>query len=287
MLYSLVVILIYKLMKIFGIILLLSLVVIYSGCSSNSVTNPVQTPTYKEILSVDKQDVNIKLFITGYDSLTTGYNDLYFKVKKGSVDQNSGVVLFTPRMWMDPVIWHGAPASAEFTYDNSTGYFRGYAVFLMATYSDLRWSFFMTYRDAGGVSYAADSVKAYVSYYPEKQWKLFFDSTEHSNFYLTLVKPFSVSKGMNDFEAILSKSDDLSHLFEQISEPLLTIAVYKDSVNQPNGNIQPVAGTDGIYSGKINLPEAGTWNVYDTLYWHNHYMTNNPTHVPYYIFAVP
>src|SRR5204862_3362593 len=125
-----------------------------------------------------------------------------------------------------------------------------YAVFLMATYSDLQWwSFFITYKDANGISYAADSVKAFVGYHQEKQWKLFYDSTEHSNFYLTLLKPFSISKGMNDFEAILHKSDDYSHVFEQVNGPQLTIAVYKDSVNQPNGNIQPVAGTDGIFRG--------------------------------------
>ena len=274
-------------MKIFSIIILFFLAIIYTGCSNSPVTNPVQGEVYKEILSVNMSDINVKLFITGYDSLTTGYNDLYFKVKKGPFEQNSGVVIFYPKMWMSPELWHGAPASTEFTYDNSTGYYKGYAVFLMATYSSLSWSCFVTYRDANGLSYPADSVKAYTSYRQEKQWKLFYDSTEHSNFFLTLIKPISVTKGMNDFEAILNISDELAQHFELLSEPLMTIAVYKsDSVRQSTGNIQPAAGTDGIYRGKINLPYTGSWNLYDTLYYHNHYMTHNPTAVPSFSFTV-
>lgn len=276
-------------MKISSIIILFSFALIYTGCGNTSVNNPVQTPAYKEILSVDVQDVNVKLYITGDDSLTTGYNELYFKVKKSNAEQTAGAVKLTPRMWMDPIIWHGAPVSPEFTYDNSTGYFRGYAVFLMATYSSLQWSFFVTYRDANGVNYAADSVKAYTSYRTDKQWRLFYDSTEHSNYYLTLLKPFSPVKGMNDFEAILNWSDEYSHTYGQISEPVMTFAVNKaDSLQQQSsGNIQPVTGADGVYRGKINLPYSGTWNVYDTLYYHNHYMTNNPSRVPYYIFTIP
>jgi hypothetical protein len=250
--------------------------------------NPNPQPVYTEILSVNMSNINVKLFITGYDSLTTGYNEIFFKVLKDSIGQNRGHVRFYPKMWMTPRLWHSTPVCSTFTYDNSIGYYRGYAVFNMPTSPPiLVWSSFITYQDEFGINYVSDSTPTYTSYHPEKQYRVFSDSTEQIKYHVTLVRPFSALKGLNDFWVILHSSDDIEQFFQQLIEPQMFISVYElDSLNQSTGNVSPVIGSDGIYKGKINLPYSGSWRVCDSIFYHGHFITNNPPPMPQFNFEV-
>ncbi len=275
-------------MHIFKIISIFLTGFILISCKDSTVNLLTPEQSYKEILSVSISNVKMELYITGYDSLTTGYNDIYFKVKKDSVEQNRGYVKFYPKMWMTPHLWHGTPVDTAYYYDNSTRFYKGSAIFNMQTSPPgLIWYSRITYHDENGFDFVSDSIPTFTSYHPEKQWKSFYDSTGHLTYYLSLVKPFSANKGLNDFWVVIHKADGNEQNFVKLTDAQNFISVYKsDSLNHSSGNVSPVIWNDGIYRGKINLPYKGIWKMCDTIFYNNHYITNNPPPLPEFTFEV-
>jgi hypothetical protein len=276
-------------MKLIKILAILSVVVCQFHCGNNTVTNTTSLPVYNQILSTNISGYNVRMFIANGDSLTTGYNDIYFKVSKNSAELNKGLVKLYPIMHMTLHLWHSTPVSTEFIYDNKSGYFKGNAIFNMATTPPfLVWKSVITYHDENGIDNVSDSIPTYTVYHPEKQWSLFADSTEQTKYYVSLLKPFTPAKQLNDIWMVLYKSDDLEQVFQQLNDPIMNISVYKsDTLSiQSTGNINPAADNNGIYKGKINLPYNGLWKVCDTIYYHGHYITNNPPPMPVFSFDI-
>ena len=257
------------------------------GCKDTVVNNPAVVE-YTKILSAKAGDADIILYTNGYDSLTTGYNDVYFKVKIGGTYQNKGVVKLYPKMWMSPTYMHSTPVADSFNFDNSSGYYKGFAIFSMPTSPpDVIWYLNITYTDENNTNYEADSIAAYTSLHMEKQWRIFLDTNDYSSYFITLVKPFSVTKGMNDFNIMLHKINTQMTYFTLLTTPAIFISVYQiDSLVQSAGNINPQCGSDGIYKGRINLPFKGQWNTVDSIFYNNHFITNNPPPIPEFNFIV-
>jgi hypothetical protein len=260
------------------------------GC--NNTVAPPQSfgVVYKEIVSVNiPGDINIKLYTTGYDSLTSGYNDIFMKVRKNSSLQNSGYVKLFPKMWMTPTYMHSTAVSDSFYYDNSIGYYKGYCVFNMVTDPPaVVWYGVFTFVDGAGISYVQpDSTPMYTSFHPEKKWMLFLDTTDQSLYQLSLVKPFQPAVGLNDITVILHKTEGQLLTHQELHNAFMSISVYNtDNFNQSTGNISPVIGNDGFYSGKINIPYSGHWKFCDTIMYQGRVITNRPPPMPEFYFEV-
>jgi len=278
-------------MKLIKLILLLLSLLVLESCKEDSITNHIKVPpSYIEILSISYGIIDLSLYITGYDSLTTGYNEVFFKVKKNSNQQSGGHVKLYPRMWMTPTYMHSTAVSERFNYDAAIGYYRGYVVFNMPTDppNNVIWYGVFTYADEGNVNYTSDSIPMFVSYHREKQWRLFFDSTDQSEYTLSLVKPFNAVKGLNDIHLLLHKTTSLLLNFQEIRDAQMYLCVYElDSLNLSSGNVNPTAGNDGIYRGKINLPYSGSWKVCDTIIYQGRPITNRPPPMPEFNFDIP
>jgi hypothetical protein len=278
-------------MKVIKLIILSLHVFVFQSCGENTITNQIKVPpSYKEILSISYGIIDLSLYITGYDSLTTGYNDIFFKVKKNSSQQTSGYVKFYPKMWMTPTYMHSTAVSERFDYDAGIGYYKDYVVFNMPTDppNNVIWYGVFTYVDESNVNYTSDSTPMFVSYHREKQWRFIFDTTDQSVYMLSLLKPFSVVKGLNDFHILLHKTDNQLLYHQEINNAQMKLCVYElDSSNQSSGNINPTAGNDGIYRGKINLPYSGSWKVSDTIVYQGKIITNSPPPMPEFNFEIP
>ena len=267
------------------IIILSGIAVFLYGCgdtlnNNNSTGSPV---TYNEIQTINLPDnYTIKLYVTGYDSLSYAYNKVYLKVFLGSTAQNTGYIKVYPQMRMTPHITHSTPVSDSFMYNASSGYFEGFMIFNMPTSPpDLVWKARFTYFDASGTSHEEDSIPLYTSLHPEKQLKYFYDLADTMYYTLTLVSPFAPNAGVNDLAVMLHSSDVYQHSFTQITSAQMYINVYKqDSLFQTQGNINPVIGSEGIYYGQINTPHKGTWVTCDTIFYNGRYITNNPPPLP-------
>ncbi len=266
------------------IIILSGIAVFLYGCSDSVHNNNTGSPvTYNEIQTVNLPDnYTIKLYVTGYDSLTYAYNKVYFKVSEGSTPQTAGYVKVYPQMRMTPHITHSTPVSDSFTYNATSGYFEGFMIFNMPTTPpDLVWRCRFTYYEPSGTSHETDSVPLYTSLHPEKQLKYFYDLADTMYYTLTMVSPFTPIAGVNDLAVILHSSDVYQQSFTQITDAQMYINVYKqDSLYQSTGNTDPVIGEDGIYYGRVNTPHNGIWIVSDTINYNGRYITNNPAPLP-------
>lgn len=277
-------------MKQLSVTITVLLIFIISSCKDSGVAPP-PADNFKQIASANLPgDYNITLFINSGDSLTTGYNDIFLKVKKNSAEKNDGYVKFFPKMWMTPSYMHSTAASERFNYDNSSGYYKGYTVFSMVTSPpDVVWYGVFTYVDAGGNAYVQqDSTPLYTSYHREKQWSFFFDSTDESVYMFTLVKPYSASVGLNDITLLLHKTEPHLINHQELHDAVMSISVYDiHTFTQSSGNISPVPGSDGFYHGKINIPYSGEWKVCDTIRYQGRLITNNPPPMPEFYYNVP
>lgn len=272
-------------MKILLTVFCLCLAFIVS-CNNDTV-NTEQNISYKLITSVAVNDFSINLYITGYDSLTTGYNVFYFKVKKNSVNQTNGCIKFFPKMWMTPTYAHSTPYDSTYNFDFSIGYYTGYTIFSMPTGPTTPWWGFISYVDELGISFNADSVSLDVSYYSEKQWRFIYDSTDESTYMLTLLKPFTAQTGLNDFNIMLHKSDAYLYEHMEISNAEIILNTYnQDTSSFPSGNVNPLPGSDAVYRGKINLPFRDKWFVEDTIRINGRIITNNPPPMPSFYFDI-
>jgi hypothetical protein len=277
-------------MKKLLILYLLFAALIFHACHDSSVSPP-ESVSYKEIVSANiPGSVNIKLYITDGDSLTTGYNDIFMKVWKNSDEQSSGFVKFFPKMWMTPTYMHSTAVSEKFYYDNSIGYYKGYAIFSMVTSPpEVVWYGVFTYVDGQGIIYQQqDSTPMYTAYHMEKQWRFFFDTNDQSIYMFSLVKPFEAKTGTNDLCLLLHKTE--AHLLnhEELHDAVMSISVYDiHNFNQSTGNVSPVHGSDGYYRGKFNVPYPGEWKVCDTIWYQGRLITNNPPPMPEFYYNIP
>lgn len=267
----------------------ISVVLIISGCgeTTNNVTN--SPGVYNEILTVNLPDnYIIKLYTADTDSLTYAYNEVFFKVWQNTTEQNTGHLKVYPTMRMTPHIIHSTPVSDSFTYDNLSGYYKGYIIFNMPTTPpNFVWSTRFTFADINNTLHERDSVPLHTSYRPERQFRYFYDLSDTAYYTLTLVKPFDPTAGFNDIAFLLHKSDVNELEFEQLRNAFMYINVHKeDSLYLTSGNIDPVIGSDGIYRGRINVPHIGTWIAGDTIYYNGRIITNNPPPLPEFHFNI-
>jgi hypothetical protein len=266
-----------------AIIIFCGILLFFYGCNETINNNSYTPPVYNEILTINLPDnYTVKLYSADSDSLTYAYNEVFFKVWLNTAEQNTGYLKVYPKMRMTPHIIHSTPVSDSFAYNTTSGYYSGFIIFNMPTTPpDLLWRTKFTFVDNNSIGHETDSIPLYISYHPEKQLKYFYDLSDTTYYTLTLVKPFNPVGGLSDFALLLHKSNVYELEFDQITDALMYINVYKqDSLYLTSGNIDPVIGSDGIYRGKINVPHKGTWIVGDTIFYNGRIITNNPPPIP-------
>ena len=281
-------------MKSLKYLILFVITVLLVSCKDSPVgLNKITTPAenYTVAGSVTTGRYKATVLFKDSDSLTTGYNVVYFKIQKDSVEQKNGYVKIFPKMWMSPTYTHSTPVSPTFEYDNSTGYYKGYIIFNMPTDTTHEWKViwwgFITYYEQNNLAATFDSLDLYTAYRREREWIDIYDTTDQTSYYLTLIKPFSVVRGLNDFSVMLHKTDSRLNYFTQIFDAEMFIKTYLiDSNISSTGNISPVPDANGVYNGKINFPYAGRWNVVDSIKYQNRYITTYPS-PPEFYFSAP
>jgi hypothetical protein len=263
------------------------LFLMFYSCRDAVVINQ-NTPSYNEVVNVNFNDVNIKVYVKDEDSLTTGYNEMFMKVNKSGSELSTGFVKLFPKMWMTPTYLHSTAVKDKFEFDNASGYYKGYCIFNMPTSPpDVVWYGVFTYVDENNNSVTSDSTAMYTAFHRDKQWSFFFDSTDQSTYMFSIVSPLKAVKGMNELSLYLHKTDAKLMQHEQINDALMSICVYNFYTGQKStGNISPVGSPDGIYRGKFNISDTGVWKICDTINYMGRNITNNPPPMPEFYFEV-
>jgi hypothetical protein len=269
---------------------IISAFIYIQGCKeTGTITNPNTNPqVYKNIFTVTKDSLSVKVYIVDQDSLTTGYNQIFFKVYNLSNEIKNGTINYYPIMWMTPRVFHSTPMKESYNYNSNTGYFSGYVIFIMPTTPpNIIWYSKITYIDEANNQHKFDSASTYVSYHKEKQWRIFLDTTDRKSWIISLLDTYYPIKGLNNYKIMVHKTDEELKTFIQIYNADIKIKVYDIATgNESTGNISPTANNAGYYSGKINLPYVAEWKACDTIWYEGKRVTDNPPPSPDFYYQI-
>jgi hypothetical protein len=270
-----------KILK-YSYILLFSIV--FCSCSNDPIT-PIGGNTqdnYLKVAVAESGNLRFEIWNSSGDTLMTGYNKVGFKFFENNQAKTSGFVKFFAKMYhIGATNIHSTPVEPQYNFDPALEMFTGYIIMLMPGDSTSPWYGFYNYNDTQYV----DSVLFDAAWNQKDKFKIFVDLSTSLSYLITVLPPLEPGRGYNDFRCILHESFDFIY-FTQVNTANMYIRPWLDSLEHTStGNEDPVYTTGGIYEGRINLDYPGLWQVYDSIYYNNKWITP-PGNTPYIAFQV-
>jgi hypothetical protein len=269
-------------MKYIKVIIILFCLIIIS-CNDNPVViQQSNTPVYNKIFSLSNDTVKYELWSATGTQLYYGYNDLGIKVFLNGVEQKTGTVKFEPRMThFIGTYAHGTPAKQSFYYNSQKGFFTGYASFIMVSDTFSIWladfSIDKRYRIKDSIFNVVPNSSHKIIAWP--------NIPDEYIYYISLIAPFDPVKGLNDFSVVMSRAHNDSNFTEVDSAQIFIRTLIEATGQTSNNNVNPVWIGEGKYKGVINMPNTGTWSVFDSVIYQGILKTNVPS--PKFTFTIP
>ena len=193
------------------------------------------------------------------DSLMTGYNKLYVRVKNNATEEvlNGFTITFAPMMDMG-TMQHAAPVENPGKAD-ADGLYEGAVVFIMPSTAGT-WTLGVHAEDAQGNVADIDLIPM-VGMPAEARILSFESDIDASKLFVSLCVPRNPEVGLNDFELAVHKKESMMSF-----PPLdgLTIKIEPEMPSMGHGspnNVDPVSVGNGHYLGKVNFTMTGYWKV--------------------------
>ncbi len=193
------------------------------------------------------------------DALTTGYNNLYFRVLEGSDVTDISEMSIMPVMHMT-MMDHAAPYSQPTRMEGFEDYFAGYTVFIMPSGEMGTWDieFDITTMANETISGMFEAVTVASS------WRLTSVTSENDqNYYVTWYAPENPKTGDQELTVMVHKRENMMS-FPAVVDAEVTIYPWMDmgggSGHSTNFE-EPVAMGEGMYTGSINYSMSGTWTT--------------------------
>lgn len=197
-----------------------------------------------------------------YDSLFVGYNPLYFSITDTVLKTqiSNAAILISPVMDMI-AMKHSCPVDQPI-YSASDKFYKGAAVFSMATEGMMGWTMNIT-ANVNGKEYKI-SMPIVVKATPSGI-KLLASAKDQNNvfYYVALVHPQKPQQkiGINDLEVAVYKRNDMMN-FPAVSGMALSFNPTMPSMGHgSSNNINPVDVGNGHYKGKVNFSMTGDWRL--------------------------
>lgn len=233
---------------IFFSILFISL----TGCKKE--TTPPEPPAINYLkLGQVTTSGNLKVELFANDTLTAGYQKLYFKTTDASGKNVSGEQLsFTTEMQMTSMT-HSSP-SEQPIYNSLSGLYEGAAVFTMPSGMD-SWKIKLKVNGENlqiPISVAPSASKTVGSY----------TGLDGKRYVVSLIPNKKWSVGINDLEILVHQMADMMNFPAQDG---LTINLTPEMPSMGHGspnNTDPVSLGNGHYKGKVNLTMTGDWRFH-------------------------
>ena len=228
------------------------------------------TDTYLKVASAESGNLRFEIWSATGDSMMTGYNKVGFKMFENDQPKTSGFVKFNAKMYHTGAIdLHGTPVEPVYNYSSATNMFSGYIIMLMPSDTTGSWYGFYSYNDVLRV----DSVTFDVGWNQLQKFKIFVDLSASLSYLITVLEPMNAVRGLNNFKFTLHESANFIS-FTQVNGAENYTTVWLDSLSHlSTGNVNPTDGGTGIYEGKLNFDNGGIWNVYDSVYYNNKWIT--------------
>lgn len=252
-------------MSVIKFLYLFLLSLIAGACSKNKN----EFPDSESYLKVGEEVSSNSSFVVQFyakDSLFTGYNKVYFKVKDKTSDQslNQAAISLYPLMDMG-TFKHACPIENPVNLPNSDGYFEGAILFSMPG-TDNSWSLSVNIEGNGKTDAALFAIPKVIQTIPVKKIVIIDSLSNGSSWIITkypvsLVEPALWKVGSNPFEITVHQ------MASQMSFPCcndMSVEITPEMPSMGHGspnNVNPVSTGNGHYTGSVNFTMTGAWRI--------------------------
>lgn len=228
-----------------------------ASCSQDADPVPVdELEGLKLITSVVKENRTVELYsVTG--KLTTGYNEIFFRVKNpdSSIVANNTRATWAPAMKTADSTY-SSPASAVVPRAGTSSLFGGFIIFPVAGSGDGHWELTISYNAGGSFSLTGEiPVEAAPKRVVES-----FEGKDGQKYIVAMIDPAKPEPGDNVMSALLYRMKSASD-YEAVSGYKIKIEPWMTTAGHGSSNNVDLTLQDGIYQGKVNLTAAGNWRI--------------------------
>lgn len=196
---------------------------------------------------------NLKVELFANDTLTAGYQKLYFKITDATGKNVSGEQLsFSTEMKMTSMT-HSSP-NEQPLYNSLSGFYEGAAVFTMPSGMD-SWKIKLK---INGENF---DILIYVAPFKSKVVGS-YTGIDGKRYVVSLIPNKKWNVGLNDLEILVNQMADMMNFPPQEN---LTINLTPEMPSMGHGspnNTDPISIGNGHYKGKVNLTMTGDWRFH-------------------------
>ncbi len=249
-------------MKLFNVIVLFLTAGFLASCSLDA--DPIPVPVdelegLKLVTSIQNDGDTIGLY-SASGKLTTGYNEVFFRIKKkdGNLVDNSVKPSWTPQMKMMDSS-HSCPASQISPREGTSSVFGGFILFTMAENEAGYWELGISYKTGDASRTVTGRIP--VASAPRRIVES-FEGTDSLKYVVAMLEPVQPVAKENDMSALLYRLNP-SGAFEPVTSYTIKIDPRMPAMSNNHGSVNNVDLTykDGFYKGKVNLTMTGYWKI--------------------------
>lgn len=231
---------------------ILTSVSVLVGCEQT--TEPITQPDTKVRIGTSTVD-GLTIDLYSDDSLITGYNRIYIRLRRGTTVINDAHVHAYPLMDMG-MMKHSCPVEEISDVPTSDGYFTGAVIFTMPGTSS-QWSIEVAVHDH---TTDADFTTTFALNVATSNAVKVLKIDGQGKRIVTL-KTTKWAVGMNTIDFLVHSTVDG---FEYM--PVTDITPFVDPTmpsmgHGSPGNVNPTHSHDGLYTGKVNFTMTGDWDI--------------------------
>ena len=229
------------------------------SCDSSSDNNPELDAISIQTATVDGYTVEL----LANNSLTTGYNQLFWKVTSGEDMVDISAIAVSPIMHMTTMS-HACPYDQPTKMDEYDGVFSSMAVFIMATSEMGYWEISFDIETQTGAT-----ISGAMPIDVESSWRLnSVKSTDGTtSYYVSWYTPEQPKTGNQELSFMVHKRETMMS-FPAVADAELDVYPYMDMGGGEGHSTtfeNPAAAGSGMYTGSINYSMSGTWTTDVTL----------------------
>jgi hypothetical protein len=238
-----------------------------SSCSSDGDDTPKMEENplaeYNLLTNIEANGHSLELYSEGKTGFTTGYNEIFIRIKNNADDSFYAhpEITWMPVMHMMGVN-HSCPISELSILGDYDTVAKGYIVFQMSGNADEYWDITFTYEVEGQEFFVTETIDV-ITPSDDKQTVSVFMGSDDVRYVLAMMEPKDPEVAVNDITAMLFKMESMMS-FTPVENYSITLDPRMPGMgnhSSPNNEDLTFDATSKSYKGKLSLTMTGYWKL--------------------------
>ncbi|RAJ10015.1 hypothetical protein [Arenibacter echinorum] len=238
-----------------------------SSCSSDGDDTPKidvnPMAEFNLVTNIEANGHSLELYSEGKTGFTTGYNELYVRIKNNADDTYfaNPEITWMPVMHMMSIN-HSCPISELAISNDYNTVTKGYVIFQMPGNADEYWDITFTY-EVEGQEYSVTETIDVTAPSDGKQTVSAFMGSDDVRYILAMVEPTDPEVAVNDMQAMLFKMENMMS-FPSVENYSVTLDPRMPGMgnhSSPNNEDLTYDAATKSYKGKLSLTMTGYWKL--------------------------